>query len=380
MSKRILCAPDSFKGSLSAVAASEAMAAGIRRALPDAEVDLCPVADGGEGTVAAMVAATRGELREAEVMGPTGQSVRACWGLLGQAPTEPRTAVLEMAAASGLTLVPAGIRNPMKTTTYGTGQLLAAALDAGATRILLGLGGSATNDGGSGMAMALGTRFVDTSGTVIDVPISGELLPQIARIDVSGIDPRLHDTELLGLCDVWSPMTGPEGAAHTYGPQKGATEQQVQQLHAGLAHLAELFRQQLGVDVAQERGAGAAGGMGGGLLAFMGATLRSGIQMVLEYSGFDDRVRGCDLCLTGEGRLDGQSAVGKACIGVAKAARRHGVPTVALVGSTGRDVNKCLDAGLAGYEVIGQGLSEHESMSRAAELLASAVGRVVQSS
>lgn len=379
MAKRILCAPDSFKGSLSAVAAAEAMADGIRRALSAAEVDLCPVADGGEGTVASMVMATGGELREAEVTGPTGQPVRASWGLLGPAPREPRTAVLEMAAASGLTLVPASERNPLKTTTYGTGQLLAAALDAGATRILLGLGGSATNDGGSGMAMALGARFLDGNSTVIDIPISGELLPRITRIDVSGIDSRLHDTELFGLRDVRSPMTGLEGAAHTFGPQKGATDLQVQQLDAGLAHLAELFRRQLGVDVAQEVGAGAAGGMGGGLLAFLGATLRSGIEVVLEYSGFDDRVRGCDLCLTGEGRLDGQSVLGKACIGVARAARRRDVRTVALVGSVGRDVEKCLDAGLDGYEIIGRGLSEQESMSRAAELLASAVGRVVQS-
>jgi glycerate 2-kinase len=373
MSKRILCAPDSFKGSLSALEAAEAMAEGIRRTLADAEIDLCPVADGGEGTVAAMVAATQGVLQETQVMGPTGQPVRASWGLLGE------TAVVEMAAASGLTRIPKAQRNPMKTTSYGTGQLVAAALDAGATRILLGLGGSATNDGGAGLAMALGARFFDAKGVAIDDPITGELLQRVARIDVSGIDPRLRKTELLGLCDVQSPMVGPEGAAHVYGPQKGATPRQVQQLDEGLAHLAELFRQQLGVSVEQQRGAGAAGGMGGGLVAFLGATLRSGIELVLEHTGFEDRVRGCDLCLTGEGRLDEQSLLGKACMGVAAAARRHGVRTFAFVGGTGHGVNKCLDAGLAGYEIIGPGLSEQESMSRAAELLASAVGRVVQS-
>jgi glycerate kinase len=370
---RILCAPDSFKGSLSAVEAAQAMATGIRRVLPDAEVDLCPVADGGEGTVAAMIAATQGELRESKVMGPRGEQVRAHWGLLGDG-----TAVVEMAAASGLTLVPVADRNPMSTTTYGTGQLLTAALDAGAPRILLGLGGSATNDGGCGMAMALGVKFLDKTGALIEAPIRGELLLEIERIDVSGIDPRLQRVELLGLCDVQNPMTGPAGAARTYGTQKGATAAQVQQLDTGLAHLAEMFRQQLRVDVEQETGAGAAGGMGGGLLAFLGARLRSGIEMVLEHTDFDRRVHSADLCLTGEGRLDGQSTFGKACIGVARAASRHGVRTVALVGSTGPGVEKCLRAGLHGYEIIGQGVSESESMSRAADLLVSAVGRVVE--
>lgn len=370
MSKRILCAPDSFKGSLSALAAAEAMAAGVHRALPDAVVDRCPVADGGEGTVAALVGPS---LQQAEVSGPTGQPVLASWGLLGQ------TAVLEMAAASGLTLLPEGERNPMKTTTYGTGQLVAAALDASADRILLGLGGSATNDGGAGMAMALGARFLDAGGTVIDIPITGELLPRIQHIDVTGMDPRMRDVEVLGLSDVQSPMTGPRGAAHVYGPQKGASEQQVRQLDAGLAHLAELFRTQLGVDVEQIEGAGAAGGMGGGLIAFLGARLRSGIEVVLEHVDFDRRVRGCDLCLTGEGRLDGQSVLGKACMGVAQAAMRHGIPTYALVGAIGPDVGRCLAAGLSGYEIIGEGLSCQESMDRAAELLASAVGRVIQS-
>ncbi|MHC4854143.1 MAG: glycerate kinase, partial [Planctomycetota bacterium] len=205
---RILCAPDSFKGSLSAVEAAQAMAAGVRRVRPDAEVDLCPVADGGEGTVAAMIAATQGQLRESEVMGPRGEPVCAHWGLLGDG-----TAVVEMAAASGLTLVPVADRNPMRTTTYGTGQLLTAALDADAPRILLGLGGSATNDGGCGMAMALGVMFFDKTGALIEAPIRGELLSGIERIDVSGIDPRLQGVELVGLCDVQNPMTGPAGAA-----------------------------------------------------------------------------------------------------------------------------------------------------------------------
>ncbi len=378
MPQRILCAPDSFKGSLSAVEAAKAMAEGIRHALPEAEIDLCPVADGGEGTVEAMIAATQGELLHTEVMGPLGQTVRASWGLLGMAPTKPKTAVLEMAAASGLTLVPTAERNPMGTTTYGTGQLLAAALDANATRILLGLGGSATNDGGCGMAMALGVKFWDKTGDPIQAPINGGLLQQIERVDVTGIDPRLARAELFGLCDVQNPMTGPQGAAHTYGAQKGATKAQVRQLDAALRHLAELFRQQLGIDVEHEPGAGAAGGMGGGLLAFTSARLRSGIELVLEHAGFDERVRSSDLCLTGEGRLDGQSAFGKACVGVARAAGRHGVKTLALVGSTGPGVEQCLRAGLCGYEIIGQGLPASESMSRAAELLASAVGRVVE--
>ena len=378
MAHRILCAPDSFKGSLSAKAAAEAMAEGIRSALPDAQIDLCPVADGGEGTVEAMVAATNGELRTEQVTGPLAGTVQAAWGLLGSADNTPRTAVIEMAAASGLGLVPEAERDPTRTTTQGTGELIAKALDQGVSRILVGLGGSATNDGGCGMAMALGARFFDEHSNEMLSPVTGGQLARIRRIDMSGLDPRLRETEIHGLCDVNNPLTGPLGAALTFAPQKGATEEQVLELDAGLVHLAALFREQLGADIEHVPGAGAAGGLGAGLAAFCDARLRSGIETVLEQTGFAARVQGSDLCLTGEGQLDRQSLLGKACLGVAQAARKHGVSTWALVGSTGPGVEECLTAGLSGYEVIAPEVSRSESMQRAAELLALAVGRVVQ--
>lgn len=365
----MLCAPDSFKESLTAAEAAAAMARGVRRARPEAQVDLCPIADGGEGTVAAMLAATGGRARVARVTGPLGAATEATWGMLPDG-----VAVIEMAAASGLMLVPVAQRDPTRTTTFGTGELIAAAAEHGATRIVLGIGGSATTDGGCGMAQALGVRFVDHAGRVITTPLCGGDLERIASIDVShrrGLPP------ITVACDVTNPLTGRDGAAYVYGPQKGATPEQVEQLDRGLRHLAEVIRGQLGHDIEPIPGSGAAGGLGGGLIAFAGATLARGIDTVLEATGFDRRVQGCALCLTGEGRLDGQSLSGKACLGVARAAARHDVPTIALVGSADDDAARAVAAGLHSYRVIAPHLPREVSMAQAAQWLERTAADVV---
>jgi glycerate kinase len=374
---KVICAPDSFKECLTAQAAAEAMARGVRAALGSkAEVDVCPIADGGEGTVDAMIAATGGQAIRTPVMGPYCETVAAKWGVLGANKSDRKTAVIEMAAAAGLELVSVTKRDPTLTTTFGVGQLIVAAMDLGATRIILGIGGSATTDGGCGAAQALGARFIDVNGAVIDEPIAGGMLGRIADVDLSLLDKRLKPAggavELLVACDVRNPLTGPSGAAVIYGPQKGASPAQVQSLDAGLRHLADVFRQKLGVDIETVPGAGAAGGMGGGTMAMLGAKPGTGVELVLDAVGFASRVRGCALCLTGEGGLDAQSMSGKACLGVAIAAGKLGVPTVALVGVAGAGAEQSLQRGLAGYRVIGPGLPAAESIRRAAVLLEAA--------
>ncbi len=365
---KFVIAPDSFKESIGAPQAAQAIARGILKVFPGAECDLCPIADGGEGTVEALVAATGGQMRATEVMGPLGERVTAAWGLLG----DGKTAVVEMAAASGLPMVPVAKRNPMLTTTYGTGELIKAALDAGVTKIILGIGGSATTDGGTGAAQALGYRFMDAGQAEIKAPMAGGLLSKVVWIDSSGADPRLKHVTVLVACDVTNPLTGRNGSAAIYGPQKGATPEMVRLLDDGLAYLAEVIERDLGRDVQDLPGAGAAGGLGAGAMAFLNAKLSPGIGLVLDAVGFDARVRGAAACLTGEGRIDGQSLAGKACLGVANGALTHGVKTWALVGSAGPGAEDAIAAGLAGYDVIGKGLTKEESMRRAGELLEAA--------
>jgi glycerate 2-kinase len=375
---KVICAPDKFKGSLTAAEAAQAMARGVRRAAPSATVDCCPVADGGEGLVEAMLAAASGQPVFTKVASPLGDRVSARWGLIRERNGEPLTAVMEMAAASGLALVPPDRRDPTRTTTFGTGQLIRAAMDHDVERIIIGIGGSATTDGGCGAAAALGVRFIDASGqTVGPESLNGGRLADITRIDTTGLDPRLANTPILVACDVTNPLVGPLGAACVYGPQKGATPAQVMLLDQGLRHLAAVIREQLAMDVETMPGAGAAGGLGAGLVAFLGGVLWPGIDLVLEATGFDRRVRGCDLCLSGEGRLDGQTAAGKAVIGVARAALRQGVKTVALVGALGDGAEAVLEAGLHAYQVIGRGLGPVESQRRAAELLEAASANLI---
>ncbi|HOI55306.1 MAG TPA: glycerate kinase [Phycisphaerae bacterium] len=333
---KIILAPDSFKESLSAADVARAMGRGAAEACADAgrttpALVHLPIADGGEGTVECLVAATGGRLMTATVTGPLGERVEAAWGMLG----DGRTAAIEMAAASGLPLVPPDRRDPMLTTTFGTGELIRAALDAGARRILIGIGGSATVDGGVGMAQALGASFRDAQGH--ETPRGGRGLAQIAAVRIDKLDPRLAQCDVLVACDVRNPLTGPEGAAAVFGPQKGATPDQVAALDAGLRNLAQRLRDDLGRDVESVPGAGAAGGLGAALMALLVAELRPGIDLVLDATRFNDHLAGADLVLTGEGRLDAQSLHGKATVGVARRSRDAGVPCIVIAGSLAGD-------------------------------------------
>lgn len=324
---RVVIAPDSYKGSLSAVDVASCMERGILRACPEAQVVKVPMADGGEGTVRALVAATGGTLRYSTVTGPLGERVRAEWGVLG----DGATAVVEMASASGLTLVPHHSRNPYFTTTYGTGELILEALGASCRKIIIGIGGSATNDGGAGMAKALGVKFYNKDG--LTVKQGGLHLKDIASIDCSLLDSRVRHTEFVVACDVDNPLYGTLGAAAVYGPQKGATPAMVAVLDQGLRHYAQCIRASVGIDISAVPGAGAAGGLGGGLMAFINARLERGIDIIMAANGLAQKIASCDLVLTGEGKIDSQTAYGKVAWGVAGVARECGVPIIALCGS-----------------------------------------------
>ena len=303
---RVIIAPDSYKGSVSALEVARAMQRGVQTVFPHAEIQLVPIADGGEGTVEAMVASTGGTVVKKSVQGPLGTSVEAYYGLLG----DKVTAVIEMAAASGLPLVPKAQRDPRGTTTYGTGELIKAALDAGAKRLVIGIGGSATNDGGAGMLQALGVRFLDAAGQ--ELPPGGAALAKLASIDMSGLDARLAQTDILVACDVDNPLCGPRGASAVYGPQKGATPAIVQELDAALVRYARVAQEVTGKDAAEIAGAGAAGGLGAGFLFFTEGRLCPGVDVVLETANFEEMVKQADLVLTGEGCTDYQTAYGKA--------------------------------------------------------------------
>lgn len=348
------------------------MQRGIRRGFPHALIDTCPVADGGEGTAKVLAEATAARPHAIPVCGPLGETVYA----LFYRGDEPRVAILDMASAAGLMLVEPSRRNVMRSTTYGVGELLLAACGTGAPRVVIGVGGSAGNDGGCGMAQAIGVRFLDASRASIPAPMGGEDLLSIAAIDISGIDPRIATTEFVVVCDVGNLLCGKRGAAPVYAAQKGATESQIAALDRGLANLANIVSRDLGIDMTGPR-CGAAGGLAAGLLAFAAAKLESGIDIVLDAVNFDARVKNCDLCLTGEGKLDSQSLEGKACLGVARHAAQQNVPAIALVGSVAAGAEKMLQAGLTAYELIGKGLSMIESIRRAEELIADTAERVV---
>jgi glycerate kinase len=370
---KVVIAPDSFKECLSAREAAEAIARGVRDVCPCAKVACVPMADGGEGTVEALVDATGGRFARARVTAPLGDRVSARFGILG----DGATAVIEMAAASGLPLVPPNRRNPLVTTTYGTGELIAAALGRGVRKILVGIGGSATVDGGAGMASALGVRLLDAKGR--GIAPTGGALAKVSRIDVSGLDPRVRAVGIEAACDVDNPLTGKTGAARVYGPQKGASAAQVRLLDRNLARLARVIRRDLGVDVAAMPGSGAAGGLGAGLVAFLGARLRPGVAMVIDAVRLPERLRGADLVITGEGRMDRQSAFGKTPVGVAQAAKRLGIPVVALCGSIGDGAEAVLSRGIDAYFAITPGpMTLDEAMRRASELLRRGAAQVMR--
>ncbi|APQ10239.1 glycerate kinase [Pseudomonas oryzihabitans] len=361
---KIVIAPDSFKESLSAAGVASALARGLRQALPQAELVECPLGDGGEGTLDAVLAATGGEVRQAQVTGPLGEPVKARWGWLA----EQRTAFVEMASASGLELVPKARRDVLAATSRGTGELLRAALDAGAERLVLAIGGSATNDGGAGLLQALGVRLLDEQGQEL-VP-GGAALAQLGRIELTDLHPRLADVEMIIAADVDNPLCGPQGASHIFGPQKGASPDQVRQLDAALAHFATITAATLERDVREQPGAGAAGGVGFAALAFLQATFRPGIEVVAELVGLEAALQDADLALTGEGRLDGQTLRGKTPAGVLRLARRHGVPVVAVAGSLGDGYDALYHQGLtAAFSLVPGPLSLDEALTQAEVLL-----------
>ena len=381
-----MVAPQAFKGSMTAMEAARAMAEGVRRALAHAEVALAPVADGGDGTVEALVDATGGTYRTSRVTGPLGEPVQARWGLLG----DGETAVIEMARAAGLVLVPPERRDPRVTTTRGVGELVREALEEGRRRIVVGLGGSATNDGGAGMAQALGVRFLDEGGE--ELPPGGIHLRRLARIDLTGLHPAARRATVLVASDVNNPLCGPRGAAAVYGPQKGATAEMVQELDAALARFAQVVRRDVGVEVAEVPGAGAAGGLGAGgrgggggggvgagLMAFLGAELRPGFDLVAEVVGFRQRLKGAHLVLTGEGQVDGSTVYNKAPVGVARSAAEEGIPTVCFAGSLGEGYEAVYEAGIAAVvPLVPRPMALEEAMAQGPALLAAAVERALR--
>jgi glycerate kinase len=369
---RIVVAPNAFKGSLSALEAAEAIRDGVLAAMPDAEIVLVPIADGGDGTVEALVAATGGERRSVRVRGPLADPVRAEYGLIDN----QKTAVIEMAKAAGLALLRPEQRDPRITTTYGVGELLQHAFDDGARRFIVGIGGSATNDAGAGMAQALGYHLLDDNGH--ELPPGGLALKKLARIHVGGVHANWKAAEVEVASDVTNPLTGPNGASAVYGPQKGATPEMVAELDAALTRFAEVIRRDVGVDVEQLPGAGAAGGLGAGLVAFTGARLRPGAEMVMEAVKLDDRLQGAELVITGEGRLDSQTArFGKGPAAVARHAHDEGVLVVALGGSVVDETElHLLFDGLEASVV--EPCSLEDAMAQARPLLVRAATRVMR--
>lgn len=361
---KIVIAPDSWKESLSALEVATAIEDGFRQIFPDTEVVKIPMADGGEGTVEAMVAATQGRIVTLSVTGPLGEPVEAFYGLSG----DEKQAFIEMAAASGLESVPTARRDPRITTSWGTGELIRHALDAGVRHIIIGLGGSATNDGGAGMVQALGAGLLDAQGE--QIAGGGEALSQLERIDTRRLDPRLAECRIEVACDVTNPLTGEEGATAVFGPQKGATPDMVRQLDEALTHYGKIIERDLDKSVLTLKGGGAAGGMGVALYAFCGAELRQGVEIVTEALSLDAAVRHADLVITGEGRIDSQTIHGKVPIGVARVAKRYDIPVIGIAGSLTTDVGVVYDHGLdAIFSVIPRICTLDEALENAADNL-----------
>ena len=373
MALRIVIAPQAFKQSVGARAAALAVRRGVLRAVPDAAITLVPVADGGDGTLAALIDTTGGQYFQAPVAGPLGESRTAQWGVMG----DGQTAVIEMALASGLALLADDRRNPRRATTYGTGQLMRAALDAGYTHIIVGLGGSATNDGGTGMASALGVRFLDAKGDELEP--GGAALANLRTIDITNIHPGLANATVTGATDVTNPLCGDTGASAIFGPQKGATPGMVAELDGCLANLARVIQKDLGPDVADTPGSGAAGGLGAGLIAFANAELRSGIDMVCDALDFDRHAAAADLVITGEGRADRSTAFDKAPVGIARRSKAFGVPTILLAGSLGPGYDVLYRHGIdAIIPIAEEPVSLETSLTMGAELLERAAERAIR--
>jgi len=370
---KIVIAPDSFKGSISAMDAAKAIEKGVKRAGANIETVLIPVADGGEGTLESLVAATGGRKVPLEVVGPLGLPVQAEYGWLG----DGKTCVIEMASASGLCLVPDEQKNPLLTTTFGTGELIRSALDEGCRQFILAIGGSATNDGGIGMLQALGLKLLDASGK--RVGHSGGELDKIASIDDTDWDSRIAESTFLIASDVQNPFIGKQGASHVFGPQKGATPEMVELLDQYMTHWADVVEEKTGVHLHDLPGAGAAGGIGGAFQAFFPATMRRGIDIVIEFTGLRQALEGADAVITGEGQIDFQTASGKTPMGIAQEAQRVGIPAFVLAGSIGRGIEELYQYGITSIHSIVSGpMSLEESMNRSAELLAGRAEQVIR--
>lgn len=370
---RIVIAPNAFKESISAPAAAEAIKQGVLRVLPDAEVLCVPVADGGDGTAESILAARDGQWIAVEVHNPLMKIITSRYGLIDGG----KTAVIEMAEASGLRFIGPSQRDPMKTTTYGTGELLCDALNRGCKTIIMGIGGSATVDGGLGMAAALGYGLFDNNGNRIEA--NGAGLEMLARIDSENVHPKLRGATILIASDVTNPLAGKQGAAYVFGPQKGATQEMVERLDAGLLNAAKCWRDAFGIDVGDLPGAGAAGGLGGGLAAFCGAQIRSGFDLVADTVQLNEALNGAQLAITGEGKIDEQTQFGKAPAGVAQRAKQFGVPAVGLAGSLSGDLSALYPLGMTAlYSITSGPMTLDHAMANAEILLAGASEQVVR--
>ena len=370
---KVVAAPQTFKGSISALNAAEAISIGVKNIYPSAEVFLCPVADGGDGTLETLVEVSNGNIVECVVEGPTGTPVEAQWGAMG----DEQTAVIEMARTSGLALLDLNERDPLNASTYGLGEAILSALDQNYRKFIIGIGGSATNDGGAGMAQAVGISLKDEFGK--EIPRGGAALSKLHSIDTVGIDPRIKQSEFMVACDVNNPLTGPEGASAVYGPQKGATPEMITQLDEALKNFAETILRDLGEEVAHISGAGAAGGLGAGMMALMGGTLKPGVDIVLDTVGLADKLKGTDIVITGEGGIDFQTVYDKAPIGVAKLAKTLGIPTIALAGLVGKDFQVVHKDGIESvFSIVNGPMTLENASSNAHRLIVESTEQVMR--
>jgi glycerate kinase len=370
---KIVVAPDSFKGSLSAQAAGMAIKRGIEKVLPKSDVIVVPMADGGEGTLQCLLDATQGRLIDTRVTNPIGKEITSSFGILG----DGVTCVIEMAMASGLYLIDPQDRNPLLTTTYGLGELIKAALDHGCRHFIVGIGGSATNDGGAGMLQALGIDLLDIKNKPIG--FGGGELQRLHKIDTDRIDPRLADSTFVVACDVNNPFVGPQGASHVFGPQKGATPTMVKRLDDNLRHFADQIEAFTRVTLHDVPGTGAAGGLAGAFLAFLNGKLKSGIDIVIEMTQLEKEINGADLVITGEGQIDYQTINGKTPYGVAQVAKKHGVPTIVLAGSIGEGVEQLYDHGITALvSIVNKPMPLEEAMAQTPDLLSHTAEQVIR--
>ena len=365
---KILVAPQEFKGSISALSVAEAAETGVMRVFPEAEVVLCPVADGGDGTLETLVEVSGGEVRTCSVQNPIGETITAQWGAMG----DGVTAVIEMARTSGLALLSLDERDPLNSSTFGLGQAILEALNQGFRKFIVGIGGSATNDAGAGMAQALGATLLNAEGK--SIPFGGAALADLRSIDISKMDTRIENSQFMVACDVSNPLTGDEGASAVYGPQKGATPEMVAQLDNALLNFAEIVKKDIGKNVSEISGAGAAGGLGAGMLAFMGAELKAGVDIVLETVQLREKLSDVDLVITGEGGMDFQTVYNKAPIGVARMAGEFNIPTIAIAGLLGQNFTVVHDHGIrAATSIVDGPISLEESSERASELISNSI-------